>query len=182
MTRIRTRDEMHLYPIQNGIRNWISAGLTGDGRQVLMGIYSPELIAIFFDPFGKLLDAQKRPLKFIDEDIQRGYAPDLRDDRIGEVLSLWQDELGYQPQRILVRKFFILEESSGNVGPWTREGIGIEDYPSFWLEVLTNPSAFDEDEKNMVRTEMPRWDREGQFVLWWGNDYWIDGTGELVAS
>jgi hypothetical protein len=27
-----------------------------------------------------------------------------------------------------------------------------------------------------------QWNEWGQFVLEWGNDYWLDSTGEIVAS
>jgi hypothetical protein len=27
-----------------------------------------------------------------------------------------------------------------------------------------------------------KWHAEGQFVLWWGNDYWLDGDGEVTSS
>jgi hypothetical protein len=29
---------------------------------------------------------------------------------------------------------------------------------------------------------MELWDEDGQFVLLWGNDYWLDGSGRVVSS
>ena len=33
-----------------------------------------------------------------------------------------------------------------------------------------------------MRESMRLWDADGQFVLNWGNDYWLDATGEVVSS
>ena len=60
-------------------------------------------------------------------------------------------------------------------------GIGIEDYPDHFGEILDDPDSSD-DEKADVRDSMETWDADGQFVLNWGNDYWLESTGEVVSS
>jgi hypothetical protein len=39
-----------------------------------------------------------------------------------------------------------------------------------------------DEERADVRESMQLWDADGQFVLYWGNDYWLDDSGEVVAS
>ncbi|WP_406698461.1 hypothetical protein V5E97_06255 [Singulisphaera sp. Ch08] len=60
-------------------------------------------------------------------------------------------------------------------------GIGIEDCPDHFGETLKAPDASDVEKADM-RESIELWDAEGQFVLFWGNDYWLDGSGEVVSS
>jgi len=59
--------------------------------------------------------------------------------------------------------------------------LGIQDYPDHFGEVLSDPAA-SEAEKDDIRDSMQLWVQTGQFVLWWGNDYWLDDKGEVVSS
>jgi hypothetical protein len=176
-----TRDDTHLYTIKPCQRRWIDTGLTCDNKQGLMGLYCPYLVGIFFDLDGNLLEVQKRPIPFVVEAIEKGRPPDLYDERIEQQLLSWQEDVGFQLGTIRVKKFFVLE-GTGPRTLWQREGIGIEDYPAWHLEVLTNPDKYCEDDRGAVADGLSRWESEGQFVLWWGNDYWFDKTGECVAS
>ena len=78
--------------------------------------------------------------------------------------------MGLRPATIKVRKFFARK-------PY----VGIEDYPAHFGEILSDPEAA-EEEKDDVRDPMGLWDQDGQFVLQWGNDYWLDDAGEVVSS
>jgi hypothetical protein len=160
------RSEGDLYPIQSG-QGYFDAGTTSDGRQVLMGLYCPDLVAIAFDREGELLGIERRPLEFLQ---QRDGVYDIYDERIPPRLLAWQEEMGLQPATIRVSKFFLDDL-----------GIGIEDYPDHFGEILDDPEASDE-EQDEIRESMRTWDAEGQFVLLWGNDYWLDGTGEVGSS
>jgi hypothetical protein len=159
-------DEAHLYPILPE-QGYFDAGVTGGGRQVLMGLYCPDLVAIFFNRSGDLLGTERRHLEFLQ---RRGGAYDIYDERISPRLRAWQNEMGYRPATIRVKKFFI-----------AGLGIGIEDYPAHFAEILEDPDC-SEDEKAGVRESMHFWDADKQFVLLWGNDFWLDGTGEVVSS
>jgi hypothetical protein len=168
----------HLYEIQPE-QGYFDAGMTGDGRQVLMGLYCPDLVAIFFDASGALISHEARRLEFLQrsgvivdgEPIEGlvGYY-DIYDERIPPRIVAWQEELEFRPATIRVKRFF-LEEL----------GIGIEHYPSHFGEILDDPGTSDE-EKDDVRDSMRHWDADGQFVLHWGNDYWLDDSGEVTSS
>jgi hypothetical protein len=173
----------HLYRIKPNERHMICAGLSSDKRQVLMGLYCPNLVAIFFDKEGNLIDVQQRVLRFMVEDAERGVGTSIYDERIEPEFLSWQEELGFQPATISVHKFVVLEESgTKDESSCQRDGIGIQDYPAFFHDVLANPDAYTEEEKQHVQREQPQWEKDGQFVLWWGNDYWFSSTGECVAS
>lgn len=155
------------------------AGMTGDGRQVLMGLDCPDLVAIFFDAAGDLIRHEARHLEFLQrsglivdgEPIEGavGYY-DIDDERILHRIVAWQEELQFRSTTIRVKRFFLDEL-----------GIGIEDYPSHFGEILVDPGASDE-EKRDLRDSMRLWDADGQFVLHWGNDYWLDDSGEVTSS
>jgi hypothetical protein len=167
-----------LYPIRPE-QGYFVAGMTGDGRQVLMGLYCPDLVAIFFDASGDLIRHEAHHLEFLQRsgvivDGERiegmvGYY-DIYDERIPPRIVAWQEELQFRSTTIRVKRFFLDEL-----------GIGIEDYPSHFGEILDDPGASDE-EKGDVRDSMRHWDADGQFVLHWGNDYWLDDSGEVTSS
>jgi hypothetical protein len=146
---------------------YFSAGVTADGQQVLMGLCCPNLVAFRFDRDGKLVGTEQRPVPFF-----RGVTPpyDIYDERLRPMLQAWKAEMGFRPDTIRVQRFYSDEH-----------GIGIEDYPSHFHEVLADPTA-DAEEKADIRESMELWDQDEQFVLLWGNDYWLDGSGRVVSS
>jgi hypothetical protein len=175
---VRGKGGSHRYPIQPG-QGYFDAGTTGDGRQVLMGLYCPDLVAIFFDASGDLISHEARHLEFLrrssviveGEPIEGMVGVyDIYDERIPPRIVAWQEGLEFQPATIRVKRFFLDEL-----------GIGIEDYPAHFGETLADPEASDE-EKADVRESIRLWDADGQFVLLWGNDYWLDDSGEVVSS
>lgn len=146
---------------------YFSAGVKPDGQQVLIGLFCPNLVAFHFDRDGKLLRSEQRPVPFV-KDVTPPY--DIDDERIQPMIETWKAEMRFRPATISVRKFFSDEHD-----------IGIEDYPSHFHEILSDPAA-DEEEKAGVRESMELWDKDGQFVLLWGNDYWLDESGRVVSS
>lgn len=146
---------------------YFSAGVRPNGEQVLMGLFCPNLVAFYFDRDGNLLRTEHRPVPFF-RDVIPPY--DIYDGRIRPMIEDWKAEMGFGPATIRVKQFFSDEHY-----------IGIEDYPSHFGEILGDPEA-DEEEKADVRESMELWDRAGQFVLLWGNDYWLDGSGRVVSS
>ena len=146
---------------------YFSAGITADCEQVLMGLFCPNLIAFRFDREGNLLGSEQRSVPFF-RDVTPPY--DMFDERIQPMIATWKAEMGFRPATIRVRKFFSDEHF-----------IGIEDYPSHFHEVVSDPGA-DEEEKADIRGSIELWDKDGQFVLQWGNDYWLDGSGRVVSS
>ena len=162
-----TTNERRLYRIKPDEGYFFYADVTPDNKQVLMGVYCPNLIAFFFDSDGNLLSFHQRSLG-VEHPHDGPY--NVYSERISQQLSAWQLELGFQPTTIKVKKFFQLELK-----------IGIQDQPDHFGEMLFDPQV-SEDEKKEVRDSIRRWEECEQFVLWWGNDYWLDKTGEVVSS
>jgi hypothetical protein len=118
---------------------YFSAGVTPDGQQVLMGLFCPNLVVFYFDRDGKLLRSEQRPVPFF-RDVTPPY--DIYDERIQPMIETWKAEMRFRPATIGVRKFFSDEHY-----------IGIENYPSHFHEMLSDPAA-DEEEKADVRESM----------------------------
>ena len=171
---------MRLYTIGHD-QEYLDVGKAKDGRKILMGLYCPDLVAIFFDASGDLLGHEERRLEFLQPESvtvivdgqavggrEGGY--NIYDERISSRIEAWREELGFHPEPIRVKRFFLDDL-----------GIGIGDYPDHFGEILGDPGA-SEEEKDDVRDSMRLWDDDGQFVLHWGNDYWLDDGGEFVSS
>jgi hypothetical protein len=155
------------YAIKPDQGTFFHTGVTPENEQVLLGLFCPNLVAFRFDLEGNLLRTEQRPVPFF-----QGVTPPYRiyDERIPPLIEAWKKDMGFCPAAIKVKKFFSEEHS-----------IGIEDYPSHFHEILADPDA-DEAEKADVRDSMELWDRDGQFVLQWGEDFWLDESGEVVSS
>jgi hypothetical protein len=146
-----------LYPLKAD-EGYFEAGVTRDGRQALMAAFYPMTFAIFFASDGRFLEYVERP--------NATNAPDEAE------LKRWQAELGFQPRTIHVEKFVIDDV-----------GLGIEDLPGHYEELLDDPeSEPDEAERAQRFQEIRNWIDEGCFVLYWGNDLWLDGDGSVSSS
>ena len=161
------KDHERLYAIQPHDYYFFHTGVTPAEEQLLMGLYCPNLIAFRFDVEGNLLGTEQRQVPFF-----QGVTPpyNIYDNRIPPLMETWKNEMRFREATIKVKKFFSRE-------PY----IFIEDYPSHFLEILSDPNA-DEEEKADIRDSMKLWDKDGQFVLQWGNDFWLDETGEVVST
>ncbi len=84
-----------------------------------------------------------------------------------------QHQLGFSPGLIRIKEFRIPQEM-----------FAVYHLPEPYQEFLENPnsSVFDDEERKMFPGLIHQWNEWGQFVLEWGNDFWLDCTGEVVAS
>jgi hypothetical protein len=144
------------YLLQAG-EGYFDAGVTRDGRQALMAAFYPMTFAIFFAGDGTFLEYVERPNE------GEPNEPELR---------RWQTELGFTPQTIRIEKFSIDEQ-----------GLGIADLTGFQEELLDDPDSEPDEAERAERLKSIRtWIEEGSFVLYWGNDLWLDGTGHVTSS
>lgn len=179
MTTLKGRPSDYRYVIQTHEAYGFFTGKSRGKQQVLMGLACPNLIAFFFNLDGDLIHVTKRFQEylvpssvFVDGKPLEGIVQtfDIYDPRIPVRLSEWQAEIGFQEQPITVKRFSNAET-----------GIGIGDYPDHFAEVLSDPNASD-DEKDNVLQSLPEWEADGQFVFWWGNDYWLNANGDVTSS
>ncbi len=86
------------------------------------------------------------------------------------MIEEWKNEIGLIPVTIKVKKFWLAKHL-----------LGIEEYPSHFQEALSAPTI-DVAEKTEIINSIELWKEQNQFVLWWGNDYWLDQTGSVISS
>jgi hypothetical protein len=137
---------------------YFDAGVTADGRQVLMAAFYPATFAIFFAADGTHVDYQERA--------NAVHAPDEA------ALRAWQAELGFTPRTIRVHKFEVSEI-----------GVGIDDLPWHMQEFVEDPDAQEDPvERDALARSLVKWVDSGSFVLYWGNDLWVDASGHVTSS
>jgi hypothetical protein len=82
-------------------------------------------------------------------------------------------EFGFCPAQIRIKEFHIPQEM-----------FAVYHLPDHYQEFLKNPNGptFEEEERQAYPGWIQQLNESGNFVLEWGNDYWLDSTGEVVAS
>jgi hypothetical protein len=165
-----------LFPLQ-GYGDDFVTGVCADGRQVVMGLLCPYLVAYFFAPDGRLLEDEDRlwerparrmggdgPYMIYDDDFQAALARQRKE---------WQAALGFQPCPIQVRAFL-----DG------RHPVGIELLPDYLQE--HEPADWEGEPDEEVRQDIEQsratWLASGQFVWWWAKDYWMSADGEVEST
>ncbi|MBH24901.1 MAG: hypothetical protein CMH57_10690 [Myxococcales bacterium] len=153
-----------LYPLAAGQGNF-DAGGTADGRQVLMAAFWQSTFALFFDGEGRLTEvATHRPMEGRAEG-QPEYGPSRL------ALETWQRELGWSPRLIRVKMFSLSEPN-----------VGIADLPSHYESFLEDPDAETPEEQRYMAESIKRWVEGGDFVLYWGNDLFMSGEGQITST
>jgi len=148
-----------LFPIQ-GYEEDFSTGICADGRQVVLGVFEPQLIAYFFDPQGSLLRTERRPRA------STRTESDYRD----AIYNEWKLELGFVSGPIYIKGFFDSEEY-----------VGIELIPEHLQpeEIAAEP---DSELRGYLAETRAGWLEGGNFVWWWGKDYWMSPEGEVEST
>jgi hypothetical protein len=146
-----------LYSLRAG-EGYFDAGVLPDGRQALMAAFYDATFAILFAPDGTFVEYLERP--------NAVRAPNE------SALRAWQTELGFTPQTIRVEEFYVDDRE-----------VGIAELPSHYQELVDDPeSQPDPDERAQLMREIEQWQHDGNFVLYWGNDLWLDASGHVASS
>jgi len=171
--RVRTlRARLALFPVQAYDYH---TGVCADGRQVVMGLLCPALVAFFFDQHGHLLCCEQRPWSE-EATALAGEQPPFQ--IFGETFQAliaaqeeaWQQELGFIASTIHVREFF--DE---------QRGVGIERLPGH-LEMEEIETEEDPQEQRELLALREEWLATGAFVWWWARDYYMSGDGEVEST
>ena len=143
-----------LYNLKDG-EGYFDAGVLPDGRQALMASFYTGTFGLFFDAQGQYLAYELHSPK-------RGQ----------DLLAAWQAQLGFKPRPIRVRAFWAQEQS-----------VGIEELPGYLQDFLEDPeSEPDPAERQELARIAREWLEEGSFVLYWGNDLFLDEDGHVTSS
>jgi hypothetical protein len=160
-----------LFPIRSAPEYYFYAGHLPDGRQALIArsVYG-QLIATICDSGGHLLQVIHQELPSPPVLPDSGEMREVDEDDFQEYLHR---ELGFLPGLIRIKEFRIPEEM-----------FAVYHLPEHYREFLECPNspAFDEEERQALPDLIRQWNECGQFVLEWSNDFWLDSTGEVVAS
>ena len=138
-------------------------GLCADGKQVIMGLLCPYVMAYFFDQDGHFSGASRQMWKESAPQFGDGGPYKLSDDKfqqaIAEQIDDWKEQLGFRSSVIRIEQFADHEM-----------GAGITDRP----EYLRGADQNDED--------LLEWNKSGNFIFLWGNEYWVSPSGEVEST
>jgi hypothetical protein len=147
-------------------------GTSNADEQVLLGIFWPQLIAVFFNAAGTLLRYEMRDPSVAWTTLQE----DDIDARLEDELEEWKRDLELRSCPIRVCKFFI-ENRAFDIR------IGIRDMPEHLEDFLQDPSFVeDEAERRDWYESVARWRAQESHVLFWGKEYWMNRHGEVTDT
>jgi hypothetical protein len=160
-----------LFPIRSAPERYFYAGHLPNDRQALVACDDwGRMIVAIFDGGGNLTQVIHQELPSPPVLPDSGELCEVDEDDFQKYLH---SEFGFSPGLIRIKEFRIPEEM-----------FAVYHLPQHYREFLENPNspAFDDEERQAFPGLIQQWNEGGQFVLEWGNDYWLDSTGEVVAS
>jgi hypothetical protein len=161
-----------LFPVQSAPCRAFYAGYLPEGRQALVACsyYSGDMIIAVFDASGDLKEVVHDQLPQPRQLHAACYLSAVYED---DYHQYFRDSLGLSPGLIRIKAFHMPAEL-----------FGVYHLPPRYRDFLKNPAdpQFDEEERQVFPGYIEQWIEQGNFVLEWGNDYWLDATGEVVAS
>jgi hypothetical protein len=166
-----------LYKIQNHGEDFFT-GVCSDGRQVVMGLLCPHVVAYFFDSKGRFLESERQlwvhpaprmtmppELSHIPTVMAPGTGPyKIYDSQFQAAIKIqieqWQQALGWRAATIEVLEFFDATHS-----------VGIRRMPGYL-----------KGKDPEIEHERQNWISKGQFVWRWSKDYEMDPDGEVEST
>lgn len=159
------------FPIQSAPERYFYAGHLPKRHQALIGrdLYGKITVAIF-DSNGVLIDVIHKVLP--SPPVIRSVNQ-IRDVDEDDFQTYLQREYGFSSGEIHIKEFSV-----------PKEMFAVYHLPSSYRVFLEDPnSPILDDEMRQAFPELIRqWNELGQFVLEWGNDYWLNSTGQVIAS
>ncbi len=160
-----------LFPICSAPERYFYTGQLPDGRQALIGRSAHgQLISVICDSRGNLMQVIHHELPTSSVLPDSGEIGEIDEDDFQDCL---RREFGFSQGLIRIKEFGIPDEK-----------FAVYHLPARYREFLENPHSptFSEEDLGEFPGLIRQWHELGQFVLEWGNDYWLDSTGVVVAS
>lgn len=152
---------------------YFHTGTLPDRRQVLMGWYDDQVVALFFDADGEFLEAQERPTGFGPDSVPPGQVYPVVQHRFASAPTrAWQAELGWREGPIRVR-FFMHPDRRIYLSDLSRAGVTAYYDPFVYI---------DREEREKARRSLRAWLDSGNFVLSWMRDYRLDREGNVLST
>jgi hypothetical protein len=160
-----------LFPVRSAPERSFYAGYLTDRRQALVACSkSGQMIIAVFDGGGNLTEVFHQDLPSPRELLESGDLRAVYEDDYQEYL---QRALGLSPGLIRIKTFRL-----------HLERFGVYELPQRQRDFLENcsDSKFSDEDRQWFPEMIQQWKERGQFVLEWGNDFWLDSTGEVDTS
>jgi uncharacterized protein (TIGR02996 family) len=152
------------FPVKSCESYGFYAGTLPRKRQALIGRVRAEYVNVaVFDRKGTFLQEFNGPLPIALQRPPEEYY-DVNDEELYEFLLR---EFGFRPGRIHIKEFV------------TGEGLSVHLLPWHYQEDVEDPDSTDEEGSAV---DIQGWIDRGDFVLDWGNDYFMDADGEVTSS
>ena len=143
-------------------------GLAAD-EQVLIGPLHNMMTAVFFDEAGRFLRCEQYPPRGLTGN--EGFVEGRK--AATQAVEARKAELGFHEATIRVRQFSLPDKL-----------IGVFDLPWGLKQFLKDPDSVtltDEDKRETTR-ELEEWRHSGNFVVVWGNDYFLTAEGWIYCT
>jgi hypothetical protein len=149
-------------------------GICADGRQVVMGLLCPHLVAYFFDSNGAFAGGKRQlwkyPAQSSEDNTWYGFSDPTFKVAIAEQINEWQQELGFYQSIIKIQEFF------DDTYP-----VGISILPGE-LEQDEIEAEEDPEERAFWEAQKVDWLANSQFVWWWAKDYYMSKEGNVNST
>jgi hypothetical protein len=148
------------YTLQPDEHYGIYTGQLGNASlQVLAGYRRKQFLIISFDQDGDLKDVSLKAETELVDKSEEAY------------LQTLFVSAGFILAPIHVHKFFLEEHE-----------VGIRDLPQDMEDVFNDRESYSDEEWEDYVARLEQWKFRGDFVFWWGNDFWCDYEGYITAS
>jgi hypothetical protein len=167
-----------LYNIRfNDCCNFV-AGTSAKGEQVLIGVIPGHVVAVFFDPSGRLVRDEVREASIGGTArLSQAKRDQPSIDAEWRLLNAWKAEIGLVASDIRVAKF--------SLPAWDGRGagIGVFDLPQFMQDCADDPLSEPDDQfRHELLDGIEEFRSQEKYVLRWGTEYWMSKDGEITDT
>lgn len=160
------RTEAYLYHIQSHPNYYFCVGASKDA-QALWGVIGETVYLVWFSPKGDIQEIEAHPWsEFITSIDTRSY-----DSLLAAASLKFTDQYGLKTVPISVKRFWIQNIDAG-----------IEDASDTIKEAIQFPERFNTEELFDSAESLEVWKSDGQYVIWWEQNYYMSREGAVVAS
>jgi hypothetical protein len=148
-----------------------NCGTTADGRQVMIYPVIDHVEALFFSAGGRFLQAETRDA--VRHQPRSGPAWQAAQElklAVSECFDRWLRELRFAQATITVE-------------PTDDCPLKFAEWPEPYLQFLNNRESEPDDETRRAMQEFcEEWKREENFVMWFGDEFWMSGDGNIDST
>jgi hypothetical protein len=160
------RDTNYQYKLQSHTTYGFRVGRS-ETSQAIWWVNNGYLEIIWFDSSGKFESTEG-----ISNTVYvKGDKVDDSELLFKKACDFMQQKFGLRDETISVERFWLPELEAG-----------IEDLTDTMKEFLNQPESFSDEEKDEYPGLIEEWKKDNDFVLWWGQDFYVNGAGFIETS